>query len=44
MKIAILTSNKGVEKAELESPYDAVEATGLVRSTTWRSSPGTCRP
>ena len=28
MKIAILTSNTGVEKAELESPYDAVKQEG----------------
>ncbi len=28
MKIAILTSNTGVEKAELESPYDAVKQQG----------------
>lgn len=27
-KIAILTSNKGVEKSELESPYDAVKQQG----------------
>ena len=28
MNIAILTSNKGVEKSELESPYDAVKQQG----------------
>lgn len=28
MKIAILTSNTGVEKAELESPYDAIRQEG----------------